>query len=475
MLTDGGAIIIGQAGKGSGGGGGSIGGSIAAGQVAVGSGANTITGSSTVGATLADASSVGINLNETSVLGLVSVANSGLGGTTLSDTGTGGITIQAAGATFSITSASTEVGGNTTYHGTFPSYSIGPFHDALVSGFIVNPSNNGTFTVVSNTATTLVLANPSGIAETQAASVVIGGFVLLSNTGAQGTSISDTGGGGILIHQSNATIGFTTIQDDGEQAITLNSTNSAAIGILLESASEIELFNTGTSGTVIHDSGGLGVSITNANTISGNISITDDSTTGGAFPTGGGVYLNAAYAIQLSNNGTGAGAGILLSDIGTGGVTISAFVGTGHLALHTNTTGGLTIQHGSGAATPGVNQTAEAVGTLATIDGIVTTFTAVSDERLKLWTPYAGGLAEILNITPIRYRWNEKGQEISGQNGDRDYVGFSAQNASAAIPEVIQSVTKDGYLSFEDRPIIAALVNAVRELNARIEQLERSR
>lgn len=123
-------------------------------------------------------------------------------------------------------------------------------------------------------------------------------------------------------------------------------------------------------------------------------------------------------------------------------------------------------------AIKGVTQAAEAVGTLATTGGIVTTFTAVSDERLKTHQPYEGGLDEVLAITPIRYRWNEKGQELSGQRGDRDYVGFSAQNAQKAIPETIQSVTKDGYLSFDDRPVIAALVNAVKELATRNDMLE---
>jgi hypothetical protein len=121
----------------------------------------------------------------------------------------------------------------------------------------------------------------------------------------------------------------------------------------------------------------------------------------------------------------------------------------------------------------GVTQSAEAVGTIATTGGIVTTFTAVSDERLKISQAYDGGLAEILGIVPIRYRWNEKGQSLSGQTGDRDYVGFSAQNVERSIPESIQSKKgPEQYLSFDDRPVIAALVNAVKTLEARIKVLE---
>jgi hypothetical protein len=117
--------------------------------------------------------------------------------------------------------------------------------------------------------------------------------------------------------------------------------------------------------------------------------------------------------------------------------------------------------------TAGVTQTAEAVSTLATIGGIVTTFTSVSDERLKLFSPSPYGLAEILDITPIRYRWNEKGQIYSGQSTERDFIGFSAQNVRKVIPEATW-ISKDDYLGFDDRPVIAALVNAIKELEARL-------
>ena len=121
--------------------------------------------------------------------------------------------------------------------------------------------------------------------------------------------------------------------------------------------------------------------------------------------------------------------------------------------------------------TIGVTQTAEAVGTIATIGGIVTTFTAVSDERLKIFTPSPYGLKEILAINPIRYRWNETGQKYSGQSTERDFVGFSAQNVQKAIPEAVH-VSKDDYLGFDDRPVIAALVRAVQELEERLAKLE---
>ncbi len=124
-------------------------------------------------------------------------------------------------------------------------------------------------------------------------------------------------------------------------------------------------------------------------------------------------------------------------------------------------------------STPGVTQTAEAVGTLATIGGIVTTFTAVSDERLKVFETSSYGLDEILKISPIDYRWTDEGSRLSGQSTERDFVGFSAQNVRGVIPEAVHT-TSDGYLGFDDRPVLAAAINAIKELSARLAVLEKS-
>ena len=129
--------------------------------------------------------------------------------------------------------------------------------------------------------------------------------------------------------------------------------------------------------------------------------------------------------------------------------------------------------------TPGVTQTAGTPTSIATMGGIVTTLVVTSDERLKDAIAYTGGLQEILAIHPVRYKWNVRGQEVTGDKNLREYVGFLAQNVQRVIPEAIvgQQVAKDGqvYLGFDDRPVIAALVNAVKELKAEIELLKNSR
>ena len=96
----------------------------------------------------------------------------------------------------------------------------------------------------------------------------------------------------------------------------------------------------------------------------------------------------------------------------------------------------------------------------------------VSDERLKDHSPYLGGLQEILGITPIKYRWNQAGQKITGFDDTSSFVGFSAQDVQRTIPEAVRgSASNPEYLGFSDRPVIAALVNAIKEQQAQIEAL----
>jgi len=67
---------------------------------------------------------------------------------------------------FTLSAAANASAGNTSYTGTF-SPVIPTSSTVVIAGF-TNPANNGTFTVVSCNATTLVVNNPAGVAETHA-------------------------------------------------------------------------------------------------------------------------------------------------------------------------------------------------------------------------------------------------------------------------------------------------------------------
>lgn len=87
--------------------------------------------------------------------------------------------------------------------------------------------------------------------------------------------------------------------------------------------------------------------------------------------------------------------------------------------------------------------------------------TASSDESLKDdIQPFTRGLPEILQVNPISYLWSA----ASGLDRMNRYSGFSAQNVESAIPEAV-GVDANGYLTLIEKPILAALVNAVKTLN----------
>jgi len=98
------------------------------------------------------------------------------------------------------------------------------------------------------------------------------------------------------------------------------------------------------------------------------------------------------------------------------------------------------------------------------MDGTVSASNCVltggSDERLKnLCGTYCEGYCVINKLKPIKYDWKDPILNKPGQV----QIGFTAQNVQTAIPEAV-SENKDGYLGLYDRPIIAALVNTIKEL-----------
>jgi hypothetical protein len=113
------------------------------------------------------------------------------------------------------------------------------------------------------------------------------------------------------------------------------------------------------------------------------------------------------------------------------------------------------------------------VSSIQTIGGIVTTLTFASDERLKTTKPYRDGLSAIVKIHPMRFHWNKKGIEYTKLTEAREYIGFTAQDVQHAIPEAVTGTeTDEKYLCLSERPIIAALVNAVKELHVRLSRTE---
>jgi hypothetical protein len=95
-----------------------------------------------------------------------------------------------------------------------------------------------------------------------------------------------------------------------------------------------------------------------------------------------------------------------------------------------------------------------------------TAWTNTSDIRLKdIHGPYAHGLNEILQLDTIRFSY-QKNNPL-GLPSDNEVIGFVAQDVQKVIPEAVQT-REDGYLELNVDPIHWAVVNAVKELYAKL-------
>lgn len=94
---------------------------------------------------------------------------------------------------------------------------------------------------------------------------------------------------------------------------------------------------------------------------------------------------------------------------------------------------------------------------------------SVSDEKFKENIKlYNYGLAAIRKLEPIRYKWTLDSKLDRG----RSYIGFSAQSVRPWIPDAVDAHRRTGDLSLNPHVIIAAMVNAIKELAIRVDSLD---
>jgi len=90
-----------------------------------------------------------------------------------------------------------------------------------------------------------------------------------------------------------------------------------------------------------------------------------------------------------------------------------------------------------------------------------------SDIRLKTVSGgFGGGLAQVMQLRPIRYRY--KPDNAMGIRDGEERVGVVAQEVRRAIPEAVTENSK-GYLIVNNDPVIWSMVNAIQEQQKEIE------
>ena len=114
-------------------------------------------------------------------------------------------------------------------------------------------------------------------------------------------------------------------------------------------------------------------------------------------------------------------------------------------------------------------------GHLLAVNGVASkpgggSWSTFSDIRLKdIHGNYQRGLEDIIQLRPVRF--NYKPGNAMNLPSTTEYVGFIAQEVQKVFPETITE-TPGGYLEFDIHAVNVAFVNAIKELNAKVYDLQ---
>jgi hypothetical protein len=96
-----------------------------------------------------------------------------------------------------------------------------------------------------------------------------------------------------------------------------------------------------------------------------------------------------------------------------------------------------------------------------------------SDERLKEnIQPLDNALDKVMRLSGFTYNFNETGQSL-GFDGSIRYVGVSAQEVQAVLPEAVKPAPADpNYITVQYEKIVPLLIEAIKELKEEINELK---
>ena len=99
-----------------------------------------------------------------------------------------------------------------------------------------------------------------------------------------------------------------------------------------------------------------------------------------------------------------------------------------------------------------------------------TSWGVFSDERLKdIKGSYSRGLSAVMGLQPVRFSY-KKDNALNLQT-DSENIGFSAQALQKLVPEAVTK-SPSGYLVVHSDAVLWAMLNAIKEQQAEIQQLK---
>jgi len=278
---------------------------------------------------------------------------------------------------------------------------------------------------------------------------------IVRSTGAATFSSSVTVNGTVAIKGSNALYLYNTD----------NTTISAILNGGASGVGDMSFYTGGSQKMILNSSGNVGIGTSSPN---GKFNVSNGGAEGIEF------WVQSATATNLMqsyNRSTSAwnsleykAADHIFYGSGTERMRITS---GGDVCINTTTSSGYKLNVNGSSSFGSVYVGSLGTGLVYSSSGTLTS-TNPSDERLKdNINDINWGLSDILKLRPVSYHWkNDKiNQGIQ--------FGFIAQEVQEVMPEAIKEFGEDvKYLGLEKDAIYAALVNAIKELEARLKTIE---
>lgn len=95
-----------------------------------------------------------------------------------------------------------------------------------------------------------------------------------------------------------------------------------------------------------------------------------------------------------------------------------------------------------------------------------------SDIRLKKnVTPLGNVMEKLVDLRGVSFDWNGTYEALGRSTGKKE-IGVIAQEVQKAFPELVSTWGDDGYLAIDYGRLTAVLIEAIKELNAKVEALQ---
>jgi hypothetical protein len=184
------------------------------------------------------------------------------------------------------------------------------------------------------------------------------------------------------------------------------------------------------------------------------------------------LYLGDSDDLDLYHDGSNS----YIDDRGTGGLILrgNGFIRldkfTGETMLDATADGAVTAYFNNSAKLATTNDGISVTGQISATDDIIA---FASDERLKEnIQPLDNALDKVMRLSGFTYNFNEIGQSL-GFDGSIRYVGVSAQEVQAVLPEAVKPAPADpNYITVQYEKIVPLLIEAIKELKEEINELK---